>query len=140
MAWYKEHDYRPDVKPIVAMFTTTNDITITFKEFNNRTDQRYQDRAVAWSAITRSAQSLVNQLQALIPNDTSATAPDFLIMPIFPVEMAPTSSEIVEGLKTTMDVMREVTKEYNKILMEGAKEIARQLGSRGTVYTYDVPS
>lgn len=140
MAWYKEHDYRPDVKPIVAMFTTTNDITVTFKEFNNRTDQHYQDRTVAWSAITRSAQSLVNQLQALIPNDTSAIAPDFLIMPILPVEMAPTSSEIAEGLKTTMDVMREVTKEYNKILMEGAKGIARELGSRGTVYTYDVPS
>lgn len=140
MAWYKEHDYRSDLKPVVAMFTTTNDITVTFKEFNNRTDQHCQDRDVAWSAITRSAESLINQLHGLIPEDTSATAPDYLIMPILPVEMAPTSTEIVEGLQTTMDVMREVTKEYNKILMRGAQEIARQLGSRGTVYTYDVPS
>lgn len=140
MNWYLEHDYKRNSKPIVAMFTTTNDITATYRDFLNSASSIHNDINAALSVITQSAQSLVRQLSGLIPTDRTATAPDFLILPILPVELAPQSRDLALQAGTTTDAVRRITQQYNNVLMKGAQDIASQLGSRGSVFTYDVPA
>lgn len=139
MATYLSEDYVANAKPIVAMFTTTNDITATFRDFLSSTSSIYQNRSAALSVISQSAQSLVNQLGNLIPADSNATAPDYLILPILPVELTPQSNQIARDANTTTDAIRDITRRYNSVLLQGAKDIAARLGPRGRVYTYDVP-
>lgn len=139
MATYMQENYTADAKPIVAMFTTTNDITATFRDYLSLTSGIYQNRSSAMSVISQSAQSLVNQLARLIPSDTSATAPDYLILPILPVELSPQSRQLAADANATTDAIGDITRQYNRVLLDGARSIARQLGSRGSVFTYDVP-
>lgn len=139
-SWYLNNDYNPDVKPLIAMFTTTNDITTTFRDYLNSSSPFYHDRSKAMNLIMDSAQSLVNQLAGLIPSNTSATAPDFLILPILPVDLTPSMKEVAKNAQVAMTIAQALTMQYNSILMEGAKSIARRLGSRGNVFTYDVPA
>lgn len=139
MTTYLQNDYSADSKPIVAMFTTTNDITATFRDYLNPTSGIYQNRTGALDVITRSAQSLVDQLYTLIPSNNSTIAPDYLILPILPVELSPQSRQIAGDANDTTDAVRDITRQYNSVLLSGARSIARRLGSRGSVYTYDVP-
>lgn len=139
MATYMQQDYTRNAKPIVAMFTTTNDITATFRDYLSPTSGIYQNLTSALNIISQSAQSLVNQLATLIPSDTSAVAPDYLILPILPVELTPQSRQIAADANVTTDAVRDITRQYNSVLLNGARSIARRLGSRGNVYTYDVP-
>jgi hypothetical protein len=140
MQWYLQHDYKGNLKPIVATFTTTNDITATFRDYVNPSSSIYQKKDAALSVIRQSAQSFINQLGGLIPNDTSALAPDYLILPILPVEVTPTGKNLARDANTNTEFLAEISFAYNKVLMEGAQSIAARLGSRGTVFTYDVPA
>lgn len=139
MTTYWQQDYNANLKPIVAMFTTTNDITATFRDYLSAGSPIYQNRTAALSVISQSAQSLVNQLAGLIPSDTSAMAPDYLILPILPVELTPQSRQIAVDAAATTDAVRDITRRYNSVLLDGASSIAGRLGSRGSVFTYDVP-
>lgn len=139
MTTYWQQDYNANLKPIVAMFTTTNDITATFRDYLSSSSPIYQDRAAALSVIEQSAQSLINQLLNLIPSNFTAIAPDYLILPILPVELTPQSKQIAQDANTTTDAVRDITRRYNSVLMAGANTIANRLASRGNVFTYDVP-
>lgn len=139
MAMYMEEGYTPGVKPLVAMFTTTNDITATFRDYLDPNNPIYHDRAGALNIITQSAQSLIRQLATLIPSDTSAVAPDYVILPILPVELTPLIIRTASEANVTTDMARDIGWRYNDVLLPGARSLAKQLGSRGSVYTYDVP-
>lgn len=140
MAYYMENDYDAKMKPVVAMFTTTNDITATFRDLRDPASAIHQNYTRAIDVITQSAASVINQLYTLIPSDVSAVAPDFLILPIIPVHLAPQSALIANQTASgDTDSIRQITREYNNALLKGAKAIAQRLGSRGNVYTYDVP-
>jgi phospholipase/lecithinase/hemolysin len=92
--------------------------------------------------ISQAASSLNRQLAGLIPSDASLIAPDFLILPILPLELTLRASELAGQYGTNADLLRDLTIQYNNVLMEGAKAISSSLGSgsRGNVFTYDVPS
>lgn len=104
--------------------------------------------------IASSAQSLVNQLRTLIPsNDSSgrdnasSSLPgriDFLILPILPVNLATQSRNIARDNNRRWNdvepIVKAITEHYNKVLMQGARGIARSLQNRGNVFTYDVPA
>jgi hypothetical protein len=140
MQTYLQQNYSSTLKPIVATFTTTNDITATFRDYLDPNSGIYQNLSAALSVGRQSALSFINQLTGLIPNSTSAVAPDYLILPILPVELAPQSMQIASDANTSTDAIKEITRQYNIALIGGAKTIANRLGSRGTVFTYDVPS
>jgi phospholipase/lecithinase/hemolysin len=117
---------------------STNDVTADFRNYllsntpvmNNQTD--------ALAVITRSAQALVSDLMDLIP--AQGVAPDFLILPVVPLEDTPIMRVVAKDLNASTAVCKLVTERFNTVLMEGAAQIATQLGSRGNVFTYDIPS
>jgi hypothetical protein len=139
MATYMQEAYTPGVKSLVAMFTTTNDIMATFNNYLDSTNPIYHNNESASAVISQSAQSLINQLYTLIPANSSDVAPDYLILPILPVELTPFAKSTALQGGTSTDAVRDITRQYNAVLMEGARAIAKRLGSRGNVYTYDVP-
>lgn len=119
---------------------STNPIIGTFVRFWDSDDLIYQNRSAAMDVISQAALSLTRQLSGLIPSDTSLIAPDFLILPILPVEITPRARELAEQYNTTIDMVRDITIRYNEVMLEGAKDISASLGrdSRGNVFTYDV--
>lgn len=134
-------------KEIVAMFTTTNDITMTWEahhdEYKASCGPDMKTCATPNSAleeITKSAESLINQLKSLVPRRKSGrVAPDFLIFPILPVDLAPQSIKSAAKLGTDANAIKAITEKYNEVLMNGAGQLARRLGKRGNVFVYDVP-
>lgn len=139
MAMYLQDGYTPGVKPLVALFTTTNDITATFKDYVTSGSGIYQDSAGAMNVITQSAQSLIRELATLIPSNASDVAPDYLILPILPVELTPKVKGVAAQANVTTDMARDITRRYNSVLLNGARSLAKQLDTRGSVFTYDVP-
>lgn len=88
--------------------------------------------------INESAQALVTSLLNLVP--AQGVAPDFLILPVVPLEDTPIMREVAKALNATTDVCRQLTEQYNTVLMDGAAQVAQKLGSRGNVFTYDIPT
>jgi len=134
-----QEGYTRGVKSLVAMFTTTNDIMATFNNYLDSTNPLYHNNGSAAAVISQSAQSLVNQLYTLIPANSSDVAPDYLILPILPVELTPFAKTTAREGGVNTNAVRDITRQYNAVLMDGARALAKRLGSRGNVYTYDVP-
>lgn len=129
---------RGQKKDIIAMFTTTNDITITW--VNHKAAIQALDGQAPLEAIreiARSAQVLVDQLTWLA--DEKYACPDFLIFPILPVELTPKNlkGQTAAGVPNS-DAMRAITQKYNEVLMAGAQNIANSIKGRGNVYTFDI--
>ena len=129
-------------KALSVSFTTTNDINSVWSFYLDSTHPGYGDLPIALYIIEASARELIANLSRLIPseNETDHATPDFLILPILPVELTPQSRRIAREAGTTTDIVAEITNRYNEVLMEGARNLSTVLGTRGSVYTYDVPA
>lgn len=143
--WLAERD--TNHKALIAMFTTTNDISTTFSDYLRNDTSVSGNLNASLAVIASSAQSLVNQLRGLIPSNnsnTGAIAPDYLILPILPVNLATQSRNIARDQGRQWNevepIMKTITERYNSVLMQGARSLASTLGNRGTVFTYDVPA
>jgi len=143
--WLAERD--TSKKALIAMFTTTNDISTTFSDYLRNDTSVSGNLNASLAVIASSAQSLVEQLRGLIPSTSSSTgavAPDYLVLPILPVNLATQSRNIArdQGRRWSdvEPIMKAITERYNRVLMQGARSLASALGNRGTVFTYDVPA
>lgn len=113
-----------------------------------------------------SAQSLINQLNWLIPSSSSIApktpltgtlndqpntpSPDFLILPIQPLHLAPKARRIAAANNVTTDSLIQLNERYNAMLMQGTQALAKTGAARqstssggdlgGKVYTYDTLS
>jgi phospholipase/lecithinase/hemolysin len=96
----------------------------------------------ALASATRSAQSLINQLSWLIPptSQKGAIAPDFLVLPIVPLEEVSRAQYLARKGDMDISVVKQLVQTYNSVLMDGLDYLAKTLGDRGNVFTYDIPS
>ena len=124
-------------KSLLASFTTTNDINSVWRNYLDATNPAHLDMSVALSTISDSARLLISDLSRLIPA-RNRTAPDFLILPILPVELTPQSRQLARDANTTTDSIAQITTRYNEVLLAGARNLSQTLGDRGNVITYDV--
>ena len=136
-------------KSLVPTFTTTNDINSVWRNYLDPSNADYANLTTARSVIRQSASQFIEELRALIPRtgvnasssayDRMQKAPDFLILPILPVELTPQSRQLARDANMTVEGVAEITKAYNTALVQGARSLASTLGSRGNVFTHDVP-
>lgn len=121
---------------------STNDITMELSYMASPTNPSPRNVTFAVQRITASANSLIQQLGWLIPprSQKGAVAPDLLVLPIIPLELTSRARYLAMKGNLDVSVIKVLTQTYNQVLMDGLKSLANDLGERGNVYTYDIPS
>lgn len=73
-------------------------------------------------------------------NSYIGEAPDFVVLPIIPYELCPNAQKMARDNGVPLDIVAQLSQTYNTALMQGTQSLATALGTRGQVFTYDVPS
>jgi hypothetical protein len=140
---YKTKHDDPSKKEIVALFTTTNDISRNWEQYKESYIASCKTVCTtpqgAFDDIVQTASAFLTELNTLIPEDSSLVAPDFLIFPVPPVDLTPGALQKAAQAGTDTKAIKEIAATYNAELMRGAQILKQRLGNRGNVFVYDIP-
>lgn len=123
-----------------AVTASTNSVSMIMQAYTHPGNPLYHNDAAAFTALTQSARALFTQLRWLVPAGAGTMAPDFLVLPIMPLDLTSRGQYLATSANEKVDVIRNFTRAYNQVMMEEAQKFATELGARGQVFTYDFPS
>ena len=116
------------------------DVYNAFENYLQPGSAVYGEGISAIQSVQQAAHVIVSNAFKLepTPERTDRPLPDFVILPLHPLELSPRGGRLARMYGGNIDFLRDLTIEFNKVLMANGPVISRGNGT-GNVYTYDVP-
>lgn len=115
------------------------DVFLAWERYLNQQSAYSNRKDLAIQTVQQAARQLLIELATLLstPADPKPS-PDFVILPLYPLELAPRAGRLAEMYGSDTNFLKDLTVEYNKALMDAARRLSTTRGFTGNVFSVDV--
>lgn len=128
----------PSRRCLVPIQMGAMDVYVIWETYLDTMSPVVPTRDSALDLVRQAADEVVSAMSQLLPTDASPKpTPDYVILPLHPLEKSPRAGRIAEMYGSDTSFLKDLTVEFNKRLMDSARRFSEQSNVAGNVFSVD---